>query len=183
MLARRPKWEDAVFGGFSREKHVRVFEPKDVQVEKLVCGVDFGFAGAFVCVWLAILREKGKQVVWVVDEMVARHQTVSVNAAGMKGRGVGSRQWSYCDVAGSWQRNGQTGKGDEASMLREAGFCGEVRVGCGLKGGIEVDADLVSLRRAVRMLVDPRVWGWRRRLRAIGGGAMGVRRRMGCMII
>lgn len=116
MLCQRPKWEDAVFPHFSRTQHVRPFAGIP---ERVICGVDFGFAGAFVCIWVAILHAGDKRVAWVIDEMVARQQTVSANAAAMK-----QRPWQpaavYCDVAGK-QRNAQTGIGDE-SVLRKAGF-------------------------------------------------------------
>jgi hypothetical protein len=174
MLCQRPRFEDAVFGGFRRETHVRgwvgeaaspgsvvVVEGRAMRAEAVIAGVDFGYRHAFVCVWMVMLREAGRRVVWVVDELVTREQTVARNAEQMR-----AARWSgatggfvsgvtvYCDNAGG-QVNGQTGKTDER-VLREAGFVTKRRA-MRIEEGVAEMAELVSpAEGGARLLVDPR---------------------------
>lgn len=174
MLCQRPRFEDAVFAGFRRETHARawvgaapaagqvvVVEGRALRVEAVIAGVDFGYRHAFVSLWMVMLREAGRRVVWVVDELVTREQTVSRNAEQMR-----ERAWSgaaggfvggvtvYCDNAGG-QVNGQTGKTDER-VLREAGFVTKRRA-MRIEEGVAEIAELVSpAAGTARLLVDPR---------------------------
>jgi len=132
MLCFPPKLENAVFPSFDRKEHVRVFDTgslvpgsqvcvdgRVMRFEQFVCGVDFGYRHAFVCLRLAVLREGGRRVVWVVDEMVTHLKVVAENAAAMRERGWGE-DVLYCDVAGE-QANRQTAVSD-SRVLRDAGF-------------------------------------------------------------
>jgi hypothetical protein len=167
MLCHRPRFEDAVFAEFRRETHVRplaggvgpgaavAVDGRELRVEAVAAGVDFGFRHAFVCLWIVLLREAGRRVVWVAGEQVTRELTLSRNAELMRGSA-----WSavpgmtvYCDNAGG-QVNGQTGKSDER-VLREAGFVTKKRF-MRIEEGIAEIAELVSpAEGAVRLLVDP----------------------------
>ncbi len=195
MLCYPPRFENAVFPAFRRGVHVG--EPSgemviggrvqrngcDYVVEGIIAGVDFGYVGAFVCLWMGMLREVGgmkRRAVWVVDEMVTRERTVARNAAGMRGR-----RWNpevvYCDVAGK-QANSQTGKSDER-VLKEAGFVTRGSF-MEIERGIGMIEELVDpAEGGARLWIDPRCErligafeGYRKR-------GMGGRRRMGCMII
>jgi hypothetical protein len=136
MLCHPPRFEDAVFPAFRRAHHVRAvgaaelwpesqvtMDGRTFTVERMICGVDFGFRGAFVCLWIAMLRSAGgERAAWVIDELVTREQIVTRSAEAMRARSVGAMEPAivFCDVAGQ-QINSQTGKADER-VLREAGF-------------------------------------------------------------
>ncbi|MCL2640476.1 MAG: hypothetical protein FWD53_06505 [Phycisphaerales bacterium] len=130
MLCLPPKLENAVFPAFDRKLHMRTLPPlspgsqvhldgRDLRFEQFICGVDFGYKHAFVCLRLAMLREDGRRVVWAVDEMVTHLQVIAKNATDMQARGWGD-DLLYCDVAGE-QANRQTAISD-TRVLRDAGF-------------------------------------------------------------
>ena len=169
MLCHRPRLERAVFPTFRRETHVRsaagerfapgttIFvEGRAFRVEGVFAGVDFGYRGAFVCLWMAMMREPGgvnsPRVVWVVDEMVVREETLPRNIHVMR-----ARPWDvgrvYCDVAGRGA-NGQTGCSDER-LLREAGFLVSSK-GMPIRHGLALIADLVNPAIGPpRFFIDP----------------------------
>jgi hypothetical protein len=168
MLCHPPRFEDAVFPAFRRDLHLAEVERRPspgrwifldgrrFYVEALVAGVDFGYAGAFVCLWMAMLREanaiKGPRAVWIFDELVTREQTVARNAEAMR---LQSRELStvYCDVAGR-HTNSQTGRTDER-VLRDAGFTTRCRP-MKIDEGIAMIADLLEpALGAVRLFMDP----------------------------
>ena len=165
MLCLPPRFDDAVFGGFSRGRHVRGFEPgadwgsiEGADVEWF-CGVDFGFAGAFVCLWIAIERDRGcrgDRRVWVWDELVVRRQTLGECIQEMKRRGPGMENIVRvgCDSAGA-ATNSQTNLSD-MRVLREAGYAVS---GCtrAVAEGIErLRALLGAADGGVRLTVHPR---------------------------
>ncbi len=168
MLCERPRYEDAVFGGFLRETHLRTWtggvpragervtlEGRELRVEGAIAGVDFGYRHAFVCLWVVVLREAGRRVAWVVDELVTREKTLARNAELMCQRPFSRAEGLIvgCDNAGG-QVNGQTGKTDER-VLREAGFVTKKRF-LRIEEGVAELAELVSpAEGAVRLLVDP----------------------------
>jgi hypothetical protein len=175
MLCRPPRAEHAVFPGFARGRHVCAFPQsratgrgeavvaggRALVCEAVVAGVDFGFAAAFVCLWVVMLKdERGRRVAWVVDELVAARRTLRQNAEAMRARGGADGGFApavvYCDVAGRG-RNGQTGRTDEA-VLRGEGFT--VRSGpMGIVESLALVGDLVEPAEegaAPRLLVDPR---------------------------
>jgi len=170
MLCRRPRVEHGVFPAFSRATHVRsadgyplcagarlVLDARLLTVESVVAGVDFGYRGAFVCLWMAMMRvgtkPDGLRVLWVMDEMVTREQTVVRNAMAMR-----DRRWDpvkvYCDIAGR-ETNSQTGRTDER-VLRDEGF--STRAKSMLIGeGVSMIADLVDPAMGFpRLYIDPR---------------------------
>ncbi|MGN6370379.1 MAG: hypothetical protein ACTHN5_19160 [Phycisphaerae bacterium] len=170
MLCHRPRVERAVFPAFRRETHVRsaagvsfvrgatvVVDGRSFRVEGIFAGVDFGYRGAFVCLWMAMMRAAdaadAPPAVWVVEEMVVREETLPRNAKAMR-----DRPWDvekvYCDVAGRGV-NAQTGHTDER-VLKEEGFVVKSRK-LGILEGVSLVADLVHPAiGAARLFVDPR---------------------------
>ena len=116
------------FEEFSRERHVRAFGVDAfgrIDGEDLLwtCGVDFGFAGAFACLFLAVGRASGR--VFVADEWLATRAVLEENAAALLGRLRPNGPWPrprmvFCDVAGN-AANAQTGWSD-IGVLRAAGL-------------------------------------------------------------
>ncbi len=56
MLCEPPRYEDAVLGSFVRGRHVRAWGGQGLPA-RVVLGVDFGFAGAFVGLFLGVWRD------------------------------------------------------------------------------------------------------------------------------
>ncbi len=170
MLCHRPRVERAVFAAFRRETHVRsaegvgfvrggrvCVEGRTFVAEGIFAGVDFGYRGAFVCLWMVMMREgdgaDARRVVWVIDEMVVREETLPRNVKAMR-----QRPWEvvkvYCDIAGN-AVNSQTGRTDER-ILREEKFAVKSRK-VGIDEGVGMVADLVQPAvGAARMLIDPK---------------------------
>jgi Terminase RNaseH-like domain len=168
MLCHPPRFENAVFPAFRRDLHLAEVERRPAPgqwifldgrrfyVETIIAGVDFGYAGAFVCLWIAMLREghaiKGPRAVWIFDELVTREQTVARNAEAMR---LQSRELStvYCDVAGR-HTNSQTGRTDER-VLRDAGFATRCRA-MKIDEGIGMIADLLEpALGGARLFINP----------------------------
>ncbi|MCL2648743.1 MAG: hypothetical protein FWD61_17370 [Phycisphaerales bacterium] len=168
MLCLPPKLENAVFPAFDRKLHLRGgaanvaslvsgaqirLDDRDLRFEQFVCGVDFGYKHAFVCLRLAMLRENGKRVVWVVDEMVTHLQVIAKNAADMRARGW-ENDLLYCDIAGE-QANRQTALSD-SRVLRDAGFrtrSSPMRIDQGIAA---IASLLQPAEGPPRLLIDPR---------------------------
>ena len=152
MLCMPPRWKDAVFAGFRVEKHVRRWEGARVP-EMQIAGVDFGFAGAFVCLWIAVLRdERGRPMLWVLDELVARQLSLEKNIRAMRQRNR-AIDVVYCDVAGR-QTNSHSGKTD-VKVLQEAGFTVRTRA-MGIDEGLrQIDDLLEPAIGEPRLLIDP----------------------------
>ncbi|HVS72567.1 MAG TPA: hypothetical protein VHQ47_15025 [Phycisphaerae bacterium] len=169
MLCRRPRHEDAVFPEFRHETHVREFplgapapearvavDGRTLRLERVAAGVDFGYRHAFVCLWVAMLRDGlGRRVAWVVDELVTRERTLARNAEAMR-----AAAWSapgtvvYCDNAGG-QVNGQTGVTDER-VLKDAGFVTRKRF-MEIHQGVAAVAELLAPAAGeARLLIDPK---------------------------
>jgi hypothetical protein len=173
MLCHPPRFEDAVFPAFRREHHVRAVDGKTLRagteasvdgrrftVERMICGVDFGYRGAFVCLWIAMLRTpSGERAAWVVDELVTREQLVTRNVEAVRARSVEAMEPAvvYCDVAGQ-QMNAQTGKTDER-LVREAGFRVKAQT-MAIEDGIALITELLEPAAggaaAARLFIDPR---------------------------
>jgi hypothetical protein len=183
MLCLRPATQGSVFTAFSRETHVRPWpmqrqarpaEPILIAgqpwcAEPLIAGVDFGFRGAFVCLWIQPLRDPlGRPAYWVLDELIARERTLTANAATMKKSGPSSDPWKpkivYCDVAGR-SANSQTGHADE-SVLRKHGFkvrsssmkieTGIARINELVDPALAASAPTAASPRTPLLLIDPR---------------------------
>jgi hypothetical protein len=84
MLCRRPNLENAVFGEFDEEIHVRHID-YDPNLP-LYRSLDFGYSNPFVCLWVQV---DGDGVVRVIDEYVRRHVTVNAHARELKSRTPG----------------------------------------------------------------------------------------------
>jgi hypothetical protein len=201
MLCHPPRLENAVFAAFRRATHLRPWpgprggrlrrgqhvlssgEPAaaatGLEVDDLIAGVDFGYRGAFVCLWLVLLRDPaGRRVVWAVDELVTRQRTLAANVQAMRNAGAdlnpagdsdplrppGRDPWRpaivYCDVAGRGP-NSQTGRTDER-VLRDAGFIVKSRA-MGVEEGVALINELVDpaldaseVHGGPRFLIDPR---------------------------
>jgi hypothetical protein len=173
MLCHPPRPDGGAFPAFARHAHVRPWplghrrptpdEPVPgphgpLAAETLVAGVDFGFRGAFVCLWVAMLRAAdGRRVAWAVDELVTRERTLAANVAAVRARDALLPARVYCDVAGRG-RNSHTGLSDEA-VLRAAGFA--VRSApMGVEDGVAFLNELIDPAlgggHAPRLFVDPR---------------------------
>jgi hypothetical protein len=112
LLCRRPTREGRVFPHFSRELHVREFEPRG----DLDLGVDFGFRNPFVALWI---ERTPSGHIRVVDELVRSERTLTHQIEDIK-----SRPWIVariaCDPAGR-SRNEHTGV-SSVTLLRKAGW-------------------------------------------------------------
>ncbi len=170
MLCHPPRFDNAVFSAFRRETNVRPLDHQHLvpgglahidgrafRVETIVAGVDFGYAGAFVTLWIAMLRESSAhdnaRAIWIFDELVTREKTVAHNAAAVR-----QRPWDptmlYCDIAGR-HTNSQTGRTDER-VLRDAGFATRARA-MPIDEGIGMIADLLNPATGLtRLFIDPR---------------------------
>jgi hypothetical protein len=152
MLCLRPSAEDAVFGDFDRDVHVRRVD-YDATLP-LYRAIDFGFVNPFVCLWLQV---DGEGVVRVIDEYVRTRASIDVNAAEVKGRTPCRQERvaaTFCDPAGAGS-NDVTGT-NSVRELRGHGI--EVRYRrSGILEGVEL------IRRALRdgqgrskLVVSPR---------------------------
>ncbi len=169
MLCHPPRFENAVFPAFRRDLHLAEVERRPAPgqwifldgrrfyVESIIAGVDFGYAGAFVCLSMAILREahaiKGPRAVWIFHELVTREQTVARNADAMRLQS-GEVSTVYCDVAGR-HTNSQTGRTDER-VLRDAGFttrCRPMKIDEGI--GMIAESIGTHARPRARLFIDP----------------------------
>ena len=123
-------------------------EGRKLRVEALVCGVDYGYRHAFVCLFIAMLRGSFGRVAWVYDELVTREQTVARNAAAMRARVPESMPLPlvYGDVAGN-HTNSQTGRTDER-VIRDAGFVTKSRY-MEIGEGLDVVDGFAWIRRRV----------------------------------
>jgi hypothetical protein len=170
MLCHPPRFENAVFPAFRRETHVRAVDAATLvrgtgvvvgerrfTVERVICGVDYGFRGAFVCLWIVMLRSPaGQHAAWVVDELVTSEQTVTRNAAAMRAKSAGSLNPAvvYGDVAGV-QVNSHTAKTDER-VLRDAGFKVKSR-SMEIGDGVAVLTELLDPAEGdTRLFIDPK---------------------------
>ncbi|HVX83691.1 MAG TPA: hypothetical protein VH253_02635 [Phycisphaerae bacterium] len=167
MLCERPRFEDAVFPEFRREAHVRAFptgarpgarveaDGRALRLEAVVAGVDFGYRHAFVCLWVAMLRDgAGRRVAWVAEELVTRERTLARNVDAMRASAWGDAgTLVYCDNAGG-QVNAQTGITD-VRVLREAGFVPRHRF-MEIHEGVAALAELLAPAAGeARLLIDP----------------------------
>jgi hypothetical protein len=152
MLCLRPSADDAVFGDFDRDVHVR---PLDYDANlPLYRAIDFGFVNPFVCLWLQV---DGEGLVRVIDEYVRTRAPIDVNAAEVKGRTPCRQEQvaaTFCDPAGAGS-NDVTGT-NTVRELRGHGI--EVRY---RKSGILEGVELIrrSLRDGQgrsRFIVSPR---------------------------
>lgn len=114
MLCRRPSTKNAVFGCFDFARHVR--ERMPLREPTLSLAIDFGYAGAFVCLWV----QSDGRTTFVIDEHVAREQTLEQQLRTIAKKTHGPVAYVACDPAGR-QRNSQTGLSD-VQQLRRAGY-------------------------------------------------------------
>lgn len=159
MLCLAPKFSDAVFEKFSRALHVRPWAPCPA-CEAAIAGVDFGIAGAFVWLWIALTRDcAGRAVAHVVDEAVVRNLALDRSLTLVQQQDglerLGRRiEVVYCDVAGR-QRNSHSGKTD-IKLLQEAGFVVRSRA-MGIADGLGlIESMLEPAAGLPRLYVDPR---------------------------
>ena len=124
MLCLRPSRKTAVFTEFNPDIHVRATPPwGDTWPGRdgaWGCGIDFGFANPFVCLWIQFDRLGD---CFVVDEYVQSTRIMASHIIEMK-----SRPWPFprflgVDPSGK-QCNGQTAE-SHVLLLRDAGY--EVR--------------------------------------------------------
>ncbi len=165
MLCVEPRHRDRVFEEFSRTRHVRGFEvDADGRIggEEMLwtAGVDFGFAGAFACLFLAV--GKCSERVYVADELLATRAVLEHNVAGLLARLRPQGPWPrprmvFCDVAGK-AANAQTGWSD-IGVLRQAGLDARGR-GLKIDEGIERVRELLKPASAeARLVIHPRCGG------------------------
>ncbi|MCL5281132.1 MAG: hypothetical protein M1376_14625, partial [Planctomycetes bacterium] len=139
MLCLRPSLENAVFGDFDPDLHVR---PVDYDPNlPLYRTLDFGFVNPFVCLWIQV---DGEGIVRVIDEYVRRQAAIEVNAAEIKARTPCPPERvvaTYCDPAG--QGRSQANGARLVDELRSFGIVTKHRRS-GILEGIEL------IRRALR---------------------------------
>ncbi len=103
MLCIRPSLENAVFGDFDPDIHIR---PVDYDPNlPLYRTLDFGFVNPFVCLWIQVDHDG---TVRVIDEYVRRQAAVEAHAAELKARTPcpGERvAATYCDPSGAGRKD------------------------------------------------------------------------------
>ncbi|MEQ9460962.1 MAG: hypothetical protein RIG82_08430 [Phycisphaeraceae bacterium] len=149
MLCERPTREDAVYPMFDPALHVRAVGALSEDAV-LVGGMDFGLRSPTVYLWAVVGECEGREVVHVVDELVARDRTLGANVDAVLARGWPLASWVSVDPAGL-ARNAQTGRSD-VEMLRERGLRVRTRRHR-VRDGIE---RVRSWLDHGRLLVDPR---------------------------
>ena len=121
VLCLPPKREDAVFARFSRDEHVRQ-HPLDRRLHsRNIVGLDFGYAGAFAAVFVALTGEGDAARAHVRAEFVRARATLQKNVESI--REIVGGDWPHAvhvDPAGV-AVNPQTGVSD-IRLLRDAGF-------------------------------------------------------------
>ena len=153
LCCARPRRENLVFATFDRAQHVRAIS--ETHLAKRVCGVDFGYAGAFVCVWLSIERKGESFRIHVYDELVQTHKRLAENIAEIKTRCAPA--WPavlHVDPAGA-AVSGQSGLSD-IRVLKDAGFSVRSRGGAILPGLEAMQSLLAPALGSPRWTVDPK---------------------------
>ncbi len=136
MLCLRPSRKAAVFAEFNPDVHVRVTPPWGdawpARDGAWGCGIDFGFANPFVCLWVQFDR---LGYCFVVDEYVQSTRIMESHIIEMKSRPWPLPRFLGVDPSGK-QCNGQTAT-SHVRLLREAGH--EVRERhFGIHDGLEI---------------------------------------------
>jgi hypothetical protein len=116
MLCLRPSREGKVFPRFSRDRHVREFEPMSIPGLELSLGVDFGFAAPFVALWVGRADD---QTVYVAEEYVVKEKTVAEHSTALKASRFSASRIA-CDPAGN-SRSEQTAT-SSIKLLRSLGW-------------------------------------------------------------
>jgi hypothetical protein len=154
MLCRRPSVEGCVFPDFDPQVHVRTAPPgpdMDLHEPELALAIDFGFAAAFVCLWV---RSDSLGRVFVIDEHVLGQQTVPEHIIHIEKRPWGRPRLVACDPAGS-ARNEQTSMSN-ISLLRQAGYVVRYRKSLIVDGLEMIRAALRPASGEPRLFVHPR---------------------------
>jgi len=99
MLCLRPSLENAVFGDFNPDIHVKPVEYNPAL--PLYRTMDFGFVNPFVCLWIQVDDEG---LVRVIDEYIRRRATIDIHANEILDRTPCPEQnvtATFCDPAGA----------------------------------------------------------------------------------
>ena len=137
MLCERPGARGAVFPTFDESVHVRAGTPPQRPGEPFdpnLCGnwlgVDFGFAGLFVCLWI---RRDTMGRILVVDEYAQSERIMEEHLQEIERRCNGRILKVFCDPAGS-ARNDQTGVSNVDLLRKRYGVkCNHTRILDGLE--------------------------------------------------
>ena len=151
MLCLRPHLENAVFGGFDPDIHVRpiTYDPN----LPLFRAVDFGFVNPLVCLWIQV---DAAGIVRVIDEYLQDRKTAAANADAIIKRTPGRSPQSvmtFCDPAGA-QKNGVTGT-SEIKVFRDKGMPCKHKSGI-LEGIEKIRAALLSGDGASHLMISPK---------------------------
>ncbi len=151
MLCLRPSMHGRVFPMFDLATHVR---SDALQGDaSLYIAIDFGFAGAFVC--LFVMSSGGGH--HVVDELIAREQTLGENVSQIRKRLTNAPARVFCDPAGN-ARNDQTSRSN-VQLLRENGWVVRCRRSSILEGVELIRASLRSATGESTLSIHPRCAG------------------------
>jgi hypothetical protein len=149
MLCLGPKRDFLVFAEFDPARHVRAVEY--CRDWPLYCGIDFGYADPFVCLWIQVSPDG---MVHVLDEYVQTRLGVARHAVAVNDRSPGPIKMAYVDPAGH-SKESTSGKGC-TDFLRAAG------IDCNWKPSAIVDG-LEFIRAALdpaegkpRLVISPR---------------------------
>jgi hypothetical protein len=123
----------------------------DCALPTVSLGIDFGFANAFVCLWVA---EVGDGRVFVVDEYVQRGKTVEEHLVEIERRPWGKVRKIACDPAGNGA-NDQTAVSNVA-LLRRRGYAVKTRSSRIVEGLEMIRAGLKSGTGETKLYIDGR---------------------------
>jgi len=152
MLCRRPAARKSVFPSFDPEIHLAADERRFTQMNgDLWLAIDFGFANAFVCLW--ILRGDG-DVAYVLDEYVQPMRTVDEHLPEIEGRPWGKARRVACDPAGA-ARNEQTAMSN-VQLLRSRAYVVKFRRSLIMDGLEMIRAALRPAAGEPRLFIHPR---------------------------
>jgi hypothetical protein len=159
MLCLRPSMHGRVFPTFDPNVHVSSL--CTITDARLYLAIDFGFAGAFVCLFI---RSDGTRH-HVVDELIVTQQTLDQNIAAIRSRLTDAPSRVFCDPAGN-ARNEQTSQSN-VQRLRAAGWTVRSRRSPILEGIELIRASLRSATGESRLFIDPTCTGLIRALQSL----------------
>lgn len=160
MLCRRPSIKGCVFPRFDVEVHVRSEIPNfkseisdfgsEISNSRSL-SFDFGFSGAFVCLWIDTFADG---TTFVLDEYVQEGRTVIEHLEYIQSKPYGTIKHVSCDPAGS-SRNDQTAMSNVA-LLRRQGYVVKHRKSLIMDGLEEIRAALKPAYGPPRLFIHPR---------------------------
>lgn len=150
MLCERPVERNAVYSAFDPAIHVMPDIGPRREAMEMSLAIDFGFAAAFVCLWVM----SDDTTTYIVDEFVSKETTTDQNIAEIR-----KRPWPHpthidCDPAGM-ARNDQTGASN-VTRLRQGGFVVRYRTSQVMDGVEMIRAALQPASGTPTLFIHPR---------------------------